>query len=437
MVSGCRASFGTPWLAALRGVFFLGLAAISAPAEAQQTAALANNQMEARAEPERVEGDASRTRFVIGLEREAAFQVFSLSNPNRVIVELPALKMQLPAMPGDEPVGLIKAFRGGLSAPGKFRVVIDVVAPVIVEKAEIEKGKESKTQSLVIDIVPAAGGSNDAQARVGTVKVSAPPSGLGATGIQPPLPRPAMRPQERAARTFRPVIVIDPGHGGNDSGAQKHGLVEKDIVLAVSRMLRDKLAATGRFKVLMTRETDEFVPLDNRREFAEKHEAALFIAVHVDYAGSHARGATIYSLREAMARDLRRSTRGTVGANVLSGKEIASVKQSGDAGILKDILSDLAQREVDVNVERTSVFARSVIANMGASTSLRDNPDREANYRVLKTAKVPSVLIELAFVSNAEDAKLLRSESWRRSVANSLATSVENYFANQIARLPL
>jgi N-acetylmuramoyl-L-alanine amidase len=435
MVSGCRASSGAPWLAALRGVLFLGLAAVSASAEAQQTAALANGQAEARTEPERVEGDASRTRFVIGLEREAAFQVFSLSNPNRVIVELPAVKMQLPALPGDEPVGLIKTFRGGLSAPGKSRVVIDVVAPVIVEKAEIEKGRD-KTQSLVIDIVPAAAGSSDAQART-AAKVSAPPSGLGAAGVQPPLPRPAIRPQERAARTFRPVIVIDPGHGGNDSGAQKHGLVEKDIVLAVSKMLRDKLAATGRFKVLMTRETDEFVPLDSRREFAEKHEAALFIAVHVDYAGSHARGATIYSLREAMARDLRRSTRGTIGADVLSGKEIASVKQSADAGILKDILSDLAQREVDVNVERTSVFARSVIANMGASTSLRDNPDREANYRVLKTAKVPSVLIELAFVSNAEDAKLLRSESWRRSVANSLATSVENYFTNQIARLPL
>ena len=110
--------------------------------------------------------------------------------------------------------------------------------------------------------------------------------GLGAVGLQPPIPRPAASPQARALGAFKPVIVLDPGHGGDDTGAEKNGTVEKDVVLAFSLMLRDKLNATGRYKVLMTRDTDVFVELHKRREFAEQHMASLFVAVHADYAQS-------------------------------------------------------------------------------------------------------------------------------------------------------
>lgn len=363
------------------------------------------------------------TRFVIGLERSVEFNVLSLTNPNRVVVELPNVSMRLPATTESSPTGLVQSFRGGLSAPGRSRVVIEVRAPVIVERSEIEK--EGKSHRLVLDLVPAAQGKVQTQAKK-------------ASKVQPPVPKRAMRPEEIAARTYKPVIVIDPGHGGDDSGAIKNGIVEKDAVLAFSMALRDKLNASGLYRVVMTRDRDVFISLDERRAIAERNKAALFIAVHADYAGSHARGATIYSLTDTTANALRRSASREVVETVLTGPELAAVQRTADdPGTIKSILADLAEREVAVNKERTSTFARSVISFMSASTPMRPNADREANFRVLKTAKVPSVLIELAYVTNAEDAQNLRSAKWRDRVSDSIATAIDNYFSHQIARLPM
>jgi N-acetylmuramoyl-L-alanine amidase len=394
------------------------------------------------AEPEGLKGDTSRTRFVIGLEKPAEFQVFSLANPNRVIVDMPDVRMQLPAHTGDAAVGLVKSFYGGLSAPGKTRVVIAVTAAVVVEKAAIEKTRDGKSHQLILDIVPVDASDRTSPRKPLKSPVAMASLGAGAVGVeglqQPPLPKPAVRPEVKALKAFKPVIVIDPGHGGHDPGASKYGTIEKDVVLAFSLQLRDKLNATGRYKVLMTRDTDTFVELDARRDFGEQHNAALFIAVHADYAGSHARGATIYTLRDGVAKDLKRSAKGEVSANVLSATELAAVKKhDGDASVVKNILADFAEREVEVNKERTNVFARSVIDFMGGSTNLQNNPDRSAAFRVLKTAKVPAVLIELAYVTNRQDAANLKSDQWRDKVAGSIYTAIENYFSNQMARLPM
>jgi N-acetylmuramoyl-L-alanine amidase len=339
--------------------------------------------------------------------------------------------MTLPSASEGTATGLVQSFRVGLSAPGTSRIVIDVAAPVVVERADAEKN--GKAHHLILDLIPAAHAKG-----VIPAKKNAKAQVARAASLQPPMPRPALRPEEIAARTYRPVIVIDPGHGGDDSGAIKNGTVEKEVVLAFSRVLRDQLNASGRYRVVMTRDRDVFLPLDERREIAERHKASLFIAVHADYAGSHARGATIYSLRDSTANALRRSATAEVAESVLSGKELAAVQKTvGEAGPIKDILADLAQREVAVTKERTDMFARSVIEFMSASTSMRENADREANFRVLKTAKVPSVLIELAYVTNAQDAKNLKSEAWREKVSASIKTAIDNYFSNQIARLPM
>lgn len=390
-------------------------------------------------------GDVKRTRFVIGLDKQVAFQVSVLNAPNRVSVELPEVGLQLPSVPEGQAIGLVKGVRGGLSAPGKTRVVIDVSAPVVVESAVIEKGRDARSHRLVLDIVPAETGRKPPLKTAafglgaGSVTPPAAPATPAAAPVQPPLPKPAATPKQRAAKTYKPIIVIDPGHGGHDSGAMKHGTVEKDVVLAFAKVLRDKLVATGRYTVLMTRDTDVFVELDDRVEFAEKNKAALFIAVHADYAGTTARGATIYSLREGVADDLKRSAKAEVASKALTGTDLAAVRQEAGADVdfVKDILADLAQREVDATKERTSVFTRSVIELLGQSTNLKDNPDRSATFRVLKTAQFPAVLIELAYVSNKEDAQLLRSDSWRQKVGDSITTAVENYFSNQLARLPM
>jgi len=379
-----------------------------------------------------LQGNMLSTSFAVGLERSVDYQVFTLTNPNRVIVELAAVRMQLPSPTGDKPVGLVKSFRGGLSAPGQSRIVIDVVAPVVVQQQTIEPSPSGKGYRLVLIFIPAYSVTNDVpRAPTAPKKAS---YGLGASSLQPPVPRPAERPEVRAAKSYKPVIVIDPGHGGHDSGAEKNGVVEKDVVLAFGKALRDKLASTGKYKVLMTRESDVFVPLDERRAFAENNQAALFIAVHADYARSQARGATIYSLRESVADALRRSAKTELPSSLMSRVELAALQRSGDAEAVRRILADLIESEVDITKERTGVFTRSVIEYMGQSTNLKENPDRSAVFRVLKTAQVPAVLIELAYVSNAEDARLLKSDHWRDKVADSIMEAIENYFANQKAK---
>ncbi len=437
--------FGRPRRIDLRWLLLLGAAGgavfpVSACAQTQQVAAAPPASLAAPVPETSLKGNRARTKFIIGLERSVDFQVYSLTNPNRVFIELPDVMLQLPSQPGDAAVGLVKSFRGGQSAPGKARIVIDVTGPVVVDRAAIEKGKDGKTVRLVLEIVPVEVAvetkADKPDAKRPTVLAGA--SGLGAIDVQPPMPRRAVSPQTRALAAFKPVIVLDPGHGGDDTGAQKNGTVEKDVVLAFSLMLRDKLNATGRYKVLMTRDTDVFVELNKRREFAEHNLAQLFVAVHADYAQASARGATIYSLRDSVASSLQRSAKGETSEAIISERELASAKPvDGDIGAIRGFLADLIRLEVERNRDRTGVFVKSVIERMGESTSLKDNPDRSAAFVVIKSAKVPSILVELGYVTNQEDAELLKSEQWREKVSTSIVTAIENYFSHQLARLPM
>jgi N-acetylmuramoyl-L-alanine amidase len=381
------------------------------------------------------EAKAVKTRFLIGLDQFVPYTVEALPNPNRVVVNFPNVAHRLPPDPGDTPVGLVKSIRSGQSAPGENKIVIEVTEPVIVETTKLDKAANGRGFLLAVEIAPAAVALKPERKPLKTQ-----PFALGAAGIQPPLPQPARRPADVAETAYKPTIVIDPGHGGHDTGAMKHGAIEKDVVLAFAKVLREKIEKTGRYRVLMTRDTDVFVPLDERRAFGEKHKAALFIAVHADYATTSARGATIYSLRENVAKSLKRSAKGDVTEHVLSEGEISAVKSAGgdkEASAVRNILADFAEREVETTRERTTIFSRSVIAHMGETTSLREKPDQQAAFRVLKTAQFPSVLIELAYVTNKEDAALLKSDAWRGKVADSITTAVENYFSHQIARLPM
>ncbi len=386
------------------------------------------------------EAQKKRTRFRIGLEQHVEFQVFSLASPNRVVVELPNVKLRLPPPLQGHAVGLVKAFRGGKSAPGSSRIVIEVTEPVIVEKAIIQAAEDGPGKELALDMIPV---STVPVVRSAIVKqpprnIPPPTYSLGAGRLQPPLPTKAQRPSEIRANSYKPVIVIDPGHGGHDSGAKKNGIIEKEVVLAFGKMLRDELEATGRYKVLMTRDTDKFIKLSERVSYAERHKANLFMAIHADYARSAASGATVYSLRDSLAKGLSRSTRRKAGSNLLTRKEMAGVKRArGDVSVVKGFLSDLAKREVDATRDRTELFSKSIINYMGRSTTMRRKPHKSAGFRVLKTQKFPSVLIELAYVTNKSDAARLNSDQWRKKVADSLTQAVDDYFGQQIAAFPM
>jgi N-acetylmuramoyl-L-alanine amidase len=190
----------------------------------------------------------------------------------------------------------------------------------------------------------------------------------------------------------------------------------------------------------MTRSDDTFIPLDERTAYAERNRANLFIAIHADYSdgGSRARGATIYSLRDGVAKSLERSAKGSAARTVLTDDEIDTVKSaSGDVNAVKSILADLAERDVELTHERTGMFAKTIIENMGESTPLRTEPEQQAAFRVLKTAQFPSVLIELAYVTNRQDAQNLNSDEWREKVAQSIVTAIDNYFSHEISRMPM
>ncbi|MEL6299583.1 MAG: N-acetylmuramoyl-L-alanine amidase [Pseudomonadota bacterium] len=376
-----------------------------------------------------------RTRFVIALQRSGDFNVFALTNPNRVIVDIETMRMKLPRKVRGR-MGVITDFRGGRSNAKRSRIVIDVREPVVVERAVIKRNPTTRRNELILDILPMKAKLAQDKRRKKFMTNS---MGLGVkAGFQPPLPRAAVAPKKLASKSFKPLVVIDPGHGGRDSGAKKNGTVEKNVVLKFSLALRDILVKSGRYRVIMTRETDRFIPLIERRLIAERNRAALFIAVHADYARSGARGATIYSLRSRVAARLRNRTRGQVGSSVLTRKEEAKIrKASADLSAIRGILADLASREVEANHNRTKAFTRSVIKTMSASTNMRANPDKQAAFKVLKTAKVPSVLIELAYVSNKRDAANLKSSKWRKRVAKSIAAAVDNYFTASISRIPL
>src|SRR5690606_17064542 len=194
----------------------------------------------------------------------------------------------------------------------------------------------------------------------------------------------------------------------------------------------------GRYRVYMTRDDDTFVSLGGRLDYADKHKANLFIAIHADYARSGARGATIFTLRDRVAKHLERSAKDRAADRKLSDSEIELVKKiSGNVSAVRNILADLAERDVGLTHERTSVFAKTVIENMSEQTLMRSDPDKQAAFRVLKTAQFPSVLIELAFITNPKDAKNLHSDEWREKVAQSIVTAIDNYFSNEIARLPM
>lgn len=374
-----------------------------------------------------------RLRFIIGLERPVTFNVFTLSNPYRVVVDLPDVKFTLPPAPRGGSAGVIKSFRGGLLGADHARIIIEATGPVLVEGAKIEKGGKGSASLLAIELAP-----TDAQTfLVGQTRREA---WAANTKVASGKPGPVGKPQARAVQKAHPVIIIDPGHGGHDSGAQKHGTVEKEVVLEFGKRLRDMLKATGKYEVHMTREEDVFIPLEERREFAVKKNASLFLAIHADYVGSNAanvRGATVYTLSEGVAATLARSRRRFSREDVTGSLKVEAVKAGqSDPDVVRTILRDLEERETQTNKGRTDNFARNVIGRMGQATQLKATPHREASFVVLKTAKVPSVLIELAYVSNKDDAANLRSAEWQKKVSTQIGNAVDAYF-NSIDRLPL
>jgi N-acetylmuramoyl-L-alanine amidase len=399
-----------PAWAVLLAILCLGAGYSSGQAEARPREAVAKDA--------RLAGDRGRTRFIADLSKKVDVNVFSLADPYRVIVDLPEVNFQMPPGLGSEKRGLVTGYRYGLFAPGKSRIVIDVSGPFLVDKAFVLEARADQPARLVVDLVATDRTTFLAKLRAARIPV------VGSI--------PKLKPQAQATAA-RPVVILDPGHGGIDPGtASADGVTEKEVVLAFAKTLRQKLEAKGDYQVYLTREGDTFLALRERVDFAQSKGANLFVSIHADSFPKHANeasGATVYTLSERASDDE---------AKELAAKEnfsdaIAGVELPTDRDeVVANILIDLAQRETQ---NRSIVFARSVVGEMSAA-ELHRKSLKSAGFRVLKSPDVPSVLLELGFLSNPDDEKRLTSETWRAAMAEKVGAAIDAYFAKRVARMP-
>ncbi|MGA7773065.1 MAG: N-acetylmuramoyl-L-alanine amidase [Pseudolabrys sp.] len=366
----------------------------------------------------RIGGDDKQTRFVVDLSRKIDITAFMLADPYRVVVDLPRTTFKLPANTGEQARGLVKAFRYGLIMQGGSRIVLDTKAPVRLEKSFVIDAAEGQPARFVLDLV-----ATDRASFMRNITLA------NRSAQQSASARPSDAPP-KVEGDARPLIVIDPGHGGIDNGAKgTGGELEKDVVLAFALTLREKLEAQGKYRVAMTRSEDEFIALGERVRFARSRNAALFVSVHADALPKReglAEGATVYTLSEnASDAEAARLAETENKADVIAGVDLTAEPDD-----VANILVDLAQRETKTF---SMQFARTVVEELKSAARLHKHPLKSAGFKVLLAPDVPSVLVELGYMSTKDDLKQLTSANWRARTAQALAQAVDAYFTPRVA----
>ncbi|KUM28429.1 N-acetylmuramoyl-L-alanine amidase [Mesorhizobium loti] len=358
-------------------------------------------------------GDATKMRIVMTFDREPDVKWFLLRGPNRLVVDLPRTRFALNAK-DVKPRGLVRAVRFGDQGQGS-RLILTGKGPFAVDKLDVLKNDDGSGYRIAIDMSAASEREFDAalanQSLTTGSTVSADKGGRVGTG-------PVSAPGHRF------TVVVDPGHGGVDGGAESTGgTVEKNVTLAFATELRDKLAAVGKYDVYMTRENDVYLTLDDRVRIARQHEADLLISIHADtIAVKGLRGATVYTLSDK-ASDPE--------AQALADREnlsdqFAGMKIEDDNKEVTDILIDLIRRETH---GFSMSFAHTLVGQLSTSVGLINNPQRSAGFKVLKAPDVPSVLVELGYLSNSKDEAQLLSADWRGKAAQSITNAVALFAA--------
>lgn len=368
----------------------------------------------------RIVGDETRTRFVADMTGAIDVSVFTLSDPYRVIVDIPEVRFGLGDDESIEGRGLFSAFRYGQISPGKSRIVLDLTGPVKVDKAFVIPPADNQPARLVIDVVETS--------REAFLKVERAYRETRNLEESARRDRAIVAPAENDSGRFN--VVLDPGHGGIDTGAKgRGGAIEKVLTLEFAEILAEKLKATGRYNVFFTRTDDRFVALGDRVAIARSHGADLFVSIHANsFRGRSIRGTIVYTISEgasdALASEIAASENQ---ADALAGIDIAA--ENSDEVL--DILFDLTRRETR-NFEM--VFAQNLVKELRGTTGMFKVPHQKAGFKVLTAHDFPSAMIELGFVSNPEDEKLLLSDDWRQKMAGSVARAIDIYFEKQVAQ---
>jgi N-acetylmuramoyl-L-alanine amidase len=375
----------------------------------------------------RLAGDSKQTRFILDLDQTVSFRATTLADPYRAVIDVPQVNFQLPAGTGAGGRGLVKAFRYGLVMPGGSRIVFDLTGPAKIVNSYVLEAANGQPARLVVEL--------EEVDRAAFVQSLAPenrpelrPSVAAAPATIPATSEPA--PQKPAAPADgRPIVVIDPGHGGIDNGTQSSGESEKNLVLAFGLALRDRLEKAGKYRVVMTRDDDTFIPLNDRTKIARNLKAALFVSIHADAlpkTEGDAQGATIYTLSDkASDAEAQRLADAENRADAIAGFNLAEEPTD-----VADILIDLTQRETRTFSNR---FAHLLMGEMKSTVRMHKHPLKSAGFRVLKAPDVPSVLVEIGYVSNKGDLEHLVSEGWRSRAVGSMAQAIDAFLAKRLA----
>ena len=374
----------------------------------------------------RIGEHSDRTRFVVELSDPLNLRTFTLNNPNRIVIDLPAVQWHLDGPPRPTGHGAIKSYRYGLFRPGNSRFVIDLNQPVSISDALVVPPENGFGYRVVFDLFSTSqakfdltsGWPADLKAREAAAEQV--PSLSSTEAARVPAPR------------VKKTVVIDPGHGGIDSGTSgANGLLERDLVLDVGLRVAETLRRNPKYAVYMTRSTDVFVPLRERINIARAHHADLFMSIHADSnPNSDVTGLSVYTLSES-GSDKE--------AAALARKEnqsdvIAGVDLGGDNAAVAPILLDLEQRDT---MNKSSRFAQLALNSLSGATDILPRlPHRSAAFVVLKAPDVPSVLIELGYLSNSKDAAQMNTARWRNGVADGIASAVQRQFAPATASAP-
>lgn len=376
------------------------------------SSALAGDDAGLVAQELRIAGDATRARFLLQFNQEPTLRWFLLRNPHRLVIDLPETDFKIEASQA-EPRGLVTRFQHGQLGVGTSRIIISSDGPFIIDHIDVMENADTEGFRLVVDMA-AASDREFEEALAEQIATT------GSTQTTPKTDRLSAREADSEQRPF--VIVLDPGHGGIDSGAAgTKGTLEKTITLAFALELRRELQQMEGYRIFLTRERDMFLTLDERVRIARQHEADLFISIHADsYRQSGVRGATVYTVSDRPSDAESAAT--AIRENLSDAIAGIAVEESKDN--VADILVDLVRRET----QRFSMrFARTLVGKLSQQIDLINNPHRFAGFKVLRAPDVPSVLLELGYLSNPQDEEQLRDPEWRAGAIDSVVTAIKAF----------
>jgi N-acetylmuramoyl-L-alanine amidase len=349
---------------------------------------------------------------VLQLDGEPQPRWFQLRAPHRLVIDLPGTRLAIDPAEAT-PRGLVSGVHYGKLDDSDSRIVIASKGPFLVEGVDVQANEASPGYRMIVDLV--ASTEKAFQAALADQ--------MATTGSTQSTPKGDRVVHSGAAEAPKPfTIVIDPGHGGIDSGAEGvSGTLEKTVTLSFAKELKARLEQGGRFVVHLTRDSDVFLRLDERVRVARQYGANLFISIHADTIRYPAiRGATVYTVSD-QASDAESAA---VAARENLSDELAGMSIEDANHEVSDILMDLVRRETHTFSIR---FARTLVDALSNSMELIKNPHRHAGFRVLKAPDVPSVLVELGYLSNAQDETLLKDEAWRAKAVGDVAAAIETF----------